>query len=199
MRPLHYVVGTLVYMLASCAPRTVPTPGAAEVQTSAAVLAATMIAWTQEALPPTLIPAATLAPSATPLPTLSLNPYATIASPTGGSQTGEDNCRHSLDTGQAGPLHKTLVRNETSGTANLSLSLYKKNAFGQCGTMYLADLGKNSSAMAQLPSGSWYAYAWGTLKKGNFKSSGSFFVQPAQFAKIELCIREANIVYKPQC
>jgi hypothetical protein len=73
--------------------------------------------------------------------------------------------------------------------------LYERNAFGECGAISYANLAKNDTVMVDLPSGYWYAYAWG----GDFKTSGSFFVQPAMYEKIELCVREALIVYKPQC
>jgi hypothetical protein len=54
--------------------------------------------------------------------------------------------------------------------------------------------------MVGLPSGYWYAYAWITLKNGKQTSAEtSFFVQPAQFDKIELCIEQDKIVYSPSC
>jgi hypothetical protein len=195
MKLLVCVLGIMTISLAACAPRPEPTPDPAEVQAAAA----TMLALTQAAIPPSPVPSETPEPSATPYPTLTPTATATLESPTASSQSSDTGCVHSLNLGQAGPLHPTLLRNEASGTVNLSLNLIEPNEFGECGAVSYANFAKNSSQMVQLPSGYWYAYAWGTVKGSGFQSSGSFFVQPAQFDKIELCVRDNNIVYKPQC
>ena len=158
-----------------------------------------MVASTQAAASPTPAPSLTPEPSPTPLPTATQIVIAVVDSPTAAAQSTDTGCLHTLNVGQAGPLHPTLLRNETSGTVNLSLNLTEVNDFGECGAISYTDFGKNSTQMAQLPSGYWFAYAWGTIKGASFHSAGSFYVQPAQFDKIELCVRDANIVYKPQC
>jgi hypothetical protein len=101
--------------------------------------------------------------------------------------------------GEAGPGHRTIVRNQTGGTINISLNLYKKNDFGQCGSISYGGMSKGSSVTAELPSGFWFAYAWADAKGKSFTVTGSFYVQPAQFDKLELCVRTDNILYKPQC
>jgi hypothetical protein len=89
--------------------------------------------------------------------------------------------------------------NQSGATVNISLTLYKPNAFGQCGSVSFANIGGNSNVMANLPSGYWYAYAWATAKGKSFTVSGSFYAQPSVFDKLELCIRSRLIKYTPQC
>jgi hypothetical protein len=201
-----FVATLLALLLSACGAPQAPAIDPSQVQATAIAAAGTMIALTQAAIPtdaPTPVPSPTTAPSPTTtllLPTLvSPNQLPTSVATTAASQGGTDNCVHVLDMGSAGPTHKTLIKNETNAVMNVSLTLYKPNAFGQCGSISYPNLGKNSSVMALLPSGYWYAYAWATVKGKNYTISGSFFVQPAQFDKLELCARSGNIVYKPQC
>jgi hypothetical protein len=101
--------------------------------------------------------------------------------------------------GAAGPKHPVVIKNETGGTINLSLNLYKPNAFGECGALSYAGVTKNDSIDVGLPSGYWYAYAWARAKGKNFTVDGSFYVQPAQSLKMELCVRENNMVFAMAC
>ncbi len=199
MKYSMFVSGILALLLTACGAQAAPTVDPAQVQASAIAAASTMVAATQAAIPTataTLEASPTPLPSPTPfeLPTLDI-----LSSPTIASQSGTDNCVHPLDMGAAGRGHPTLLKNESSGTVNLSLNLYQPNAFGQCGAISYANITKNSSILAQLPAGNWYAYAWGSAKGTNYKATGYFFVQPANFDKLDLCIRDSVIVYKPQC
>ena len=146
-------------------------------------------------------------PTETPLPSptiaslSTLPPFAglsTAVNPTPTPQGGTGSCLHPLDMGQAGPGHDTAIKNETSGPINVSLNLYQINAFGQCGAISYA-ISKNDSVLAHLPGGYWYGYAWGRSKNDTFTTSLSFFVQPAQFLKLELCVRDGKMVYKMAC
>ena len=102
--------------------------------------------------------------------------------------------------GAAGPKHDTVIRNESDGPVNVSLTLYEPNAFGECGVISYSNLAKNGgSVTAGLPSGNWYVYAWGKGKGGNIAVSTSIFVQPAQFLKLEICIRSNVIKYAQAC
>ena len=194
MRISVYIALIVTTALAACSPPAAPTIDASHVQGTAEAIAATSVALTVAAIPPTPVPTDTPLPSPTAFPTADLSLIPTLASPTA-SQAAQGDCLHPLDMGAAGPGHKTVVKNQTGNSINLSLNLYERNAFGECGAISYANLTKNSSVTVDLPAGYWYAYAWA----GDFHTSGSFFVQPAQFDKIELCVREALIVYKPQC
>jgi hypothetical protein len=194
-----YIALILATALAACSPPAAPTVDASQVQRTAEAIAATSVALTVAAIPPTPVPTETPQPTPTSFPTPNLSLIPTLVSPTAASQAAQDNCLHPLALGAAGPGHKTLVKNQTGGTINLSLNLYEPNAFGECGAISYANLTKNSSVTVDLPAGYWYAYAWASVNGSDFKTSGSFFVQPAQFDKIELCVRETLIVYKPQC
>lgn len=188
-------------LLAACGPQATPTMSPADVQGTAVAAAWTMVAMTEAAIPtatpipPTATPSPTLPPTNTPVP----SPISSLATlPPTQASGGENNCLRPLNMAEAGPTHPTLVKNQTGGSINLSLNLYNPNAFGQCGAISLS-LGKNGSQTVGLPAGDWFAYAWVTLQGSQSTSSGSFFVQPAQFDKIELCVRKDVIVYKPGC
>ncbi|MFH1185773.1 MAG: hypothetical protein V1755_12165 [Chloroflexota bacterium] len=199
MQSVWKILGAASVLLASCGPQATPTVDPVLVQATAVAMAETMLAQTQEAIPPTAFPTNTPEPTPSPFPSPTLALIATLPVPSATAQGAANSCLHPLDIGAAGPTHPTLIKNQTGGTINLSLNLYEKNAFGECGAISYANLGKNSSVMAGLPSGYWFAYAWATTPKESFKVQGSFFVQPAQFDKIELCVRQAVITYKPQC
>jgi len=201
MKYFMFVECLLVLLLAACGSPAAADP--ARVQASVVAAVGTTVALTHavtatETPPPT----ATLLPSPTVIlfPTLDpLSVIPTAVNPTATSPSGTGNCLHPLDTGQAGPGHATLIKNETAGPVSLSLNLYQPNAFGQCGSISYGGLGKNSSATANLPAGYWFAYAWGRSKESSFTASLSFFVQPAQFLKLELCVRTDRVVYKQTC
>ena len=216
MKYFMFAAGLSAFLLSACGGQAAPTFDPAQVQASAIAQASTLMAQT-EATFPTDTP--TPAPSPLPLisPTLSvtavlptdqsttnqstnsLTSPEPLTTPTPNSQSNVNTCLQPLDMSGAGKKHDTLIKNETSGILNLSLNLYKPNQFGQCGAISYASVTKNDSINAALPAGFWFAYAWGSHNGTNFKTTGSFFVQPAQFDKIELCIRDGNIVYKPQC
>ncbi len=195
------LTGLLALLLSSCSAQTPPTVDPAQIQASALAGANTIVAMTQAALP-TVIPSPI--PTDTPLPSPTSMLEAPTAIPvapaaTASPQSGEDNCVHALNVAGAGPTHRTLIKNQTSATVSLSLNLYKPNSFGECGAISYANLHKGDQLMAELPSGYWYAYMWASAGKKNFTQSISFFVQPAQFDKLELCLRTDNIKYAPSC
>ena len=184
MKYFMFVAGLLAFLLGACSsPATRTDP--AQVQTSVAASAEAALTITSSPIP-TDTP--TLLPTETPLP-----------SPTVTAQSTEDNCRHALDTGEAGQTHSTVLKNETTGTISVSLTLYKKNAFGQCGYIVISNMSGNSSDTADLPAGSWSAYAWAKGKGSPVVGSGSFVVQPALSRKMEVCVRSGRIVYQSQC
>lgn len=201
MKYFLFVTVISAFLLSACAQAT-PTVDPAMIQASAIAQANTIVAQTQAAIPTnTATPEVSPTPLDTPTPTFDtsvsqLPTLGSLASPTIASSTGTVNCVKALDMGAAGRKHDTLIKNESSGTFNISLNLYKPNQFGECGAISFANIGKNGTVDVGLPSGYWFAYAWGT--KG--KSEGYFYVQPAMFDKVELCVRDASlIVYKPSC
>ncbi len=128
----------------------------------------TMVAMTQEAIPtatevpPTPEASPTPLPSPTPfeLPTLAFE--APTVPPT--QSTGDD-CNHLLDLNAVGNARaKVLIRNNTKGPVTLTLGLGSKNAFGECGYMSWANIGKASSIVVSVPQTGagpcYWAYAW---------------------------------------
>ena len=184
MKYFIFVAGLLALLLGACSSPAAATDPA-QAQTSVAASAEAAVTITSSAIP-TETPEPL--PTQTPLP-----------SPTVTAQSTEDNCRHALDTGEAGQTHSTLIKNETTGTISVSLTLYKKNAFGQCGYIVVSNMSGNSSDTADLPAGSWSAYAWAKGKGNTAIGSGSFVVQPALSRKMEVCVRSGKIVYQSQC
>ncbi len=201
MKEFLIEVGALALFLVACGAPRAPTADPAQVQASAVSAAHTMVALTLAAVP-TTPPSATAParPTAAPLPTFDASlQLPTMAVPTATPAGGETDCRHTLDVGAAGPTHRTLIRNQSDAILTLSLSLYKPNQFGQCGWISYANLKRSGTVMANLPAGYWSAFAWASGKGKNFTVSGSFYVQPAQFDKLELCIRPNVDKYAPQC
>ncbi len=202
MKNLIFIVALFALMLSACGAPAAPTLDPVLVQASAMAAANTMIAMTQAAIPTsTPVPPATDTPQVLPSPTLDLLAgFPTAGLPTATAGAGTETCVHPLDMNSAGPKHTTVIRNESGGTINISLNLWKINSFGQCGAISFANMGKNSTEEVGLPTGYWFAYAWATIKSKQVTMQGNFYVQPAQFDKLELCVRpEGIIVYKPQC
>jgi hypothetical protein len=151
----------LAFLGTGCAPA-VPTVDPAMVQGSAVAAASTMIAMTQAAIPTATD---TPVPSPTPLPIPTLPPLPTIALPTiQPTKTGGDDCDHVFDMASTGGARTPVkINNLTKGSVNLSIGMYAKNVFGQCG--YLGySIPKGQSISIQMPSVDkgpcWYGYAW---------------------------------------
>ncbi|HEX8992041.1 MAG TPA: hypothetical protein VF784_10225 [Anaerolineales bacterium] len=206
MKPSLFLAAVLLLVLSACGAPAAPAIDPAMVQASAVAAASTMVALTQAALPtdtPTAAPSPTALPSPTPAPLPTLPPSialpTVVSAPTTASGGDQGGCVHALSVAEAGPTHRTLIINQSGATVNISLTLYTPNKFGQCGSISYANLAGSGSVMANLPEGNWNAYAWATGKGKTFTVSGSFFVQPAQFDKLELCVRTNLIRYTPQC
>lgn len=197
MKRFMVFAGFLTLLLSACGARTTKTIDPLDVQASAAAAAATFISLTQAAIP-------TEAPTLEPSPTLVSPTQASFGFPTSVGLTdtppsGVSDCHLPLDVGAAGRTHPIQIKNESSERVNLSLTLYKPNAFGQCGFLGFGNLNRSGGITTNLPSGYWSAYAWSTNTKNSFNVSGSFFVQPAQSVKLEICIRNTLILFKPAC
>ena len=190
-------------ILSACGANVTPTIDSVSVQETAVMAAFTVIAQTQAAiptntpLPPTDTPIPTPMPTDTPPPSpTTVQLEITLAPTQAQSSSNGNDCLAPLNMGSAGPGHTTVIKNQIKGvkTLTLSLQLYTPNAFGACGVI------PAGPGTYQLPSGNWYALAWVTLNNGkNFTTSGSFYVQPAQFDKLELCLRSSDITYAPKC
>jgi hypothetical protein len=174
-RTLFAVTGMLVLATAACAPA-VPTIDSAQVQASAMAAASTMIAMTQAAIPtatevpPTPIPSPTLPP-----PTLA--PLPTVPSPTATGAAGDD-CNHLFDLSATGNARTPVkINNISKGPANLSLGMYEKNSFGQCGYLGFS-IPKGQSIFASMPQTGkgpcWWGYAWVNGPEPSTSQGGPF-------------------------
>jgi hypothetical protein len=204
MKNLIYFSLLAAMLLAACGAPATPTMSPADVQATAFSSASTMVALTEAAiptatpLPPTSTPTATLAVTNTiqappTSATLSLPPTLAPTKPAGGTDT----CIKPLNLGEAGPTSPVVIHNESGGSLNLSLNLWKPNAFGQCGALSYSNVAKGATISVQLPGGSWFAYAWISLKGGSSEASGSFVIQQGFEEKQNLIIDKDVITLRP--
>ena len=199
MKHLTFTMIMLALLLSGCGAQKAPPISPEQVQASSIAVAATMVAQTltaQAAITPILESTDTPMPTDTPFPTFALTPMTEVNTTV---TPGVENCRHGLDVAAAGKTHATLIRNETEDTISLSLSLYKPNAFGQCGYVVVGNIHKGGTDTVDLPAGYYSAFAWAKGKAGNFTVGGSFYVQPATALKMTVCVRTDRILYKPAC
>jgi hypothetical protein len=175
-RILYAVTGLMVLATAACAPA-VPTIDPAQVQASAMAAASTMIAMTQAAIPTATDVPPTPIPSPTAFPSPTLAPLPTVASPTAAGTSGDD-CNHLFDMAATGNLRTPVkINNQTKGAVNLSLGMYEKNAFGQCGYLGFS-VPKGQSIVASMPQTGkgpcWWGYAWVNGPEPSTSQGGPF-------------------------
>jgi hypothetical protein len=188
------VLLVLTALLTACGPEATPTMSPEDVQGTAVAAAWTVVAETQAAIPtstpepPTAAPSPTVLPTFTPplptsgtpgsLSTATQNPLALAPTSTSASS---DSCLIALNVAEAGPKKRLRIENQTGGPVNLSLNLWQKNAFGQCGALSWSNIAKNAKIIIEIPSGDWFAYAWITLPGGgSSEASGSFYLGPSK-------------------
>lgn len=192
MKHAIFAAAALVLLLsAACAPAVV-TPDPAQIQASAVAAAGTIIAMTQAAIPTATDIPPTLEPSPTPFPLPTLDLSATLSaaptvSPT--SSTGDD-CNHLFDFAASGGGH-TPVKfiNMTSGSVNMSVGIFQKNAFGQCGYFGFV-VGKGASTTVSIPSTQlgpcWYGYGWVNGSKPSTSQGGPWCLRGTDKWTVEI-------------
>ena len=175
---IHIIIG-LTLLLSACGSQAAPTIDPVQIQASAAVMASTMSAETQAAIPPTSTPTVTLLPSPTMFPTSTETSIPTIvvdipttsaanpcdgpllANPVGASDAGKINNGASI-----------YIKNSTKAPVTVSLYL-SKNKFGQCGFVsYVLSPNQSVSVVNQLPYGCYYASAYVNDPKNPSRPSG---------------------------
>lgn len=194
------LIGTAV-LLSACGPQGTPTMAPVDIQNTAVAAAFTMVAQTQAAIPTNTLPPPTETPTLTPEPTFTLPPTATpdqqfiLPTATQAVNTDPNSCVKALNIAEAGPLKRVRIENNTNASVNLSLNLYVKNAFGQCGAVSYTVAKNDKSRVIQIPAGQWFAYAWLTFSNGKTSTaSGSFEVNQGYDDLISLVIKEEIIV-----
>ena len=190
----------LTVLLTACGTQAPPTMAPADVQGTAVSAAWTMVAATQAAIPTNTPPPPTETPSPTPLPTFTQQPLLIptlqpliLASPTvAAGVTDPNNCNMSLNMGLAGPTHRVRIENQSPGTSNLSLNLYKPNPFGQCGSISFASVRKGTMTIITIPTGYWYAYAW--VLDPPSTGSVSFYIGPSKSQDLLRLVIKKDII-----
>ncbi len=185
----------IAVLLSACGPQGTPTPSPADVQNTAMAVAMTVVAATQQAIPTATLPPPTETASITPPPTFTPLPLPTLPAqslPTATQAAATGDCLGPINMGEAGPTVKVRIENQTGGTFTISLNLWTKNDFGQCGAMSFA-IGKNEKKVVSLPKGSWYAYAWITHKDGSSSTAScSFFLRVGDEDLIRLLVSKES-------
>lgn len=180
----------MAVLLSACGGQAEPTLSAADVEGTAVAAAWTMVAMTQQAIPTNTPIPPTETPSPTPLPTFTPEPLPTLEPvvPTATAvSSSTDNCLGPLNLAEAGPTTRVRIENKSTGAIRLSLNLVE-SAFGQCGAL-VYEVSKNGITFAQLPRGTWFAYAW-TITGAPSTASCTFVIRPGDFDLLRLVIEE---------
>lgn len=181
-------------LISACGAQGTPTLSLADTQGTAMAAALTIVAATQQAiptatpLPPTETPSPTLPPTFTPLPLPTL-PEVSLPTPTTAAAAGD--CLGPINFGEAGPTVKVRIENTTKGKVTLSLNLWTKNLFGQCGAVsYIVS--KFEKKIISLPKGQWWAYGWIDYGKSSSTASCSFELRVADEDLMRLLVSEES-------
>jgi hypothetical protein len=172
-----FIIAALTLLLGACGANAIPTVSSEQIQETAAVMAGTMSAQTQAAIPPTSTLTNTPLPSPTSLPTSTETPVPTAEA---SSTTVADPCSGSLyanpvgasDAGKMNNGASIFIVNTTKAPVTISLFL-AKNKFGQCGYVSWSLSPKQSiSIVNQLPYGCYSAFAYVNDPKNPSHGSG---------------------------
>jgi hypothetical protein len=174
----------LIALIASaCAPQAAPTMSAADVQSTAAAAAFTMVAQTMAAiptatpLPPTDTPTATPLATETPLPLPTLEVTATTAAISSSNNNGNatvDPCSNRVLS--ASPKGKpTVIRiaNTTKAEVTVSLYLNETASKGECGYRSYVLSKNNDVVISDLVQGCYNLWAWSNNNKVHVNAGGS--------------------------
>jgi hypothetical protein len=182
MKPLKFpsILFLIVLIVSACSPKAAaPTINAAEVQSTAAAAAFTMVAQTLAAvptvtpLPPTETPTETPMVTNTPveLPTLALSPTTAVQA-AAATSAGADPCSTRVLSGPKGKETTIRIVNTTKVPVKVSIYLNETAGQGACGWGYL-ELAKNAdTVITSWVQGCYNLWAWSDDAKGKFNSSG---------------------------
>jgi hypothetical protein len=160
-----YIVIGLALILSACGSQAAPTIDPVQIQATAAVMASTMSAQTQAAIPTltqTPLPSPTMLPTSTetPVPTVVVVELTATSSSTDPCNTPLFANPASSDGGKNDKKANIQIRNSTKAPITVSLYL-SKNAFGQCGFVsYVLSPSQSVTISGQLPLGCYYASAY---------------------------------------
>lgn len=166
MKKIVIVLGLAISLLISACgagAAAVPTTDPINIVNTAQAAAFTMIAQTQAAIPTatfTETPTETPVPTDTPIPSPTLPPTAmTPPTATSGALSSGDPCWHPLAADAPGNPATLRIKNKTKGPITVTVYLYQKTVFGECG--YRAyDLAKTDSITLTLVQGNYAVTAW---------------------------------------
>lgn len=174
--------------LPACGSPSAPTMSPEDVQNTAVAQAWIAITQTQAAMPTatptfpstsTFTPQPTFTPLLVILPTFSQQTPAVVATPT-------SECNQVPPLKPQGQLISIEIKNESTGTVNLSFGMNSPNKKGECVT-YGFGLGKFDTIPAKVLAGCYWGYAWITYENGNTSN--------AQGTQL-MCITDPGIIYR---
>jgi hypothetical protein len=174
-----------------------PTMSGADIEGTAVSAALTMVAQTQAAIPTATPLPPTETPSPTPLPTFTPQPLVIptleqVILPTATTASSDpNNCNRALNLAEAGPMKNVRIENTLKTQVNLSLNLWEPNLFGQCGALSFV-INKSEKRKIEIPSGSWYAYAW--VLDPPSTAEGSFYIGASKTQDVLRLIIKEHII-----
>jgi hypothetical protein len=192
------ILAALAILLTACGTPAPPTMSPADVQGTAVSAAWTMVAATQAAIPTNTPLPPTETASPTPLPTFTpelLIPTLPLVIPTAttvAAASDPNDCTRALNMAEAGPTHRVRIENESPGTVNLSLNLWKPNLFGQCGAISFANIKRGTKTIITIPAGYWFAYAWVLDPPSN--GSVNFYLGPSKSQDLNRMVIKKDII-----
>jgi hypothetical protein len=202
MKPIKIlpILFILVLVASACGAEPVPTISPADVQSTAAAAAFTLVAETQAAIPTATPIPPTDTPTVTPLPTdtpISLPTQQTLAAattaPVSGSNSNVDPCANRVLSGSP-KGRETIIRivNLTKSEVTVSLYLNETASHGECGYRSYSLSKNNDVVISDLVQGCYNLWAWSTNNNDVSAGGGGCINNPDKWT---FEIRESDIKF----
>lgn len=166
------LVLTITLILSACGPEAAPTLSTADMLSTAAAVAYTMVVETQAAIP-TATPPPTATITNTPAPTNTFVPLPTLdvtltPAPSGNAGAGDPCVKNPLPGGLQGKTVRFRVYNSTKAALTLSVNLHPTVPLGECGYRVYSLDPAQSIVINDLVEGCYTLWAWNPDPKDYF-------------------------------
>jgi len=166
------LVLTITLILSACGPEAAPTLSTADMLSTAAAVAYTMVVETQAAIP-TATPPPTATITNTPAPTNTFVPLPTLdvtltPAPSGNAGAGDPCVKNPLPGGLQGKTVRFRVYNSSKAALTLSVNLHPTVPLGECGYRVYSLDPAQSIVINDLVEGCYSLWAWNPDPKGYF-------------------------------
>jgi hypothetical protein len=186
-------------LVTACGPgvAVVPTIDSNSIINTAQAAAFTMVAQTQAAIPtntPTETPTQTPLPTDTPLPLPTVD--TAISQPTAtssGAITSSDPCWHPLAADAPGNPAVIRIKNKTKGLITVTLYLWQKTVFGECGYRVYDIYKGESVTIYDAPTGNYAVTAW--VNNRTATSYGTAIISDNHLIDFEVYVDFVKVIY----